>query len=49
MAVMTWLSPLAKPKELPVRDGVSLQTEPVVKLAGALVILGVIIFFIIFW
>lgn len=49
MAVMTSLSPLAKPKELPVRDGVSLQTEPVVKLAGALVILGVIIFFIIFW
>jgi len=49
MAVMTWLAPLAKPKEFPVRDGVSLQTEPVVKLAGGLVILGVIIFFIIFW
>lgn len=49
MAVMTWLSPLAKPKALPVRDGVSLQTEPVVKLAGSLVILGVIILFILFW
>jgi SSS family solute:Na+ symporter len=49
MAVMTCLAPLAKPKELPVREGVSLQTEPVVKLAGSLVILGVIIFFIVFW
>lgn len=49
MVVMTVISPLAKPKELPVRDEISLETEPVVKIAGALVILGVIAFFIIFW
>jgi solute:Na+ symporter, SSS family len=49
MTVMTLVSPLAKAKELPVRQEISLHTEPVVKVAGALVILGVIAFFIIFW
>ena len=49
MTAMTTVSPLAKPKELPVREDVSLVTEPVVKVAGALVILGVIAFFIAFW
>jgi solute:Na+ symporter, SSS family len=49
MIAMTFIAPLAKPKELPTRDGVSLQTEPVVKIAGSLVILGVIAFFIYFW
>ena len=49
MIAMTSIAPLSKPKELPIREGVSLQTEPVVKIAGALVILGVIAFFLIFW
>lgn len=49
MTVMTVVSPLAKPKELPVREEISLRTEPVVKIAGALVILGVVAFFIAFW
>lgn len=49
MTAITWLAPLPKAKELPVREGISLQTEPVVKIAGALVILGVAAFFIIFW
>ena len=49
MIAMTSIAPLSKPKELPIREGVSLQTEPVVKIAGGLVILGVIAFFLIFW
>jgi SSS family solute:Na+ symporter len=49
MTVMTLVSPLAKAKELPVRDEISLETEPIVKIAGGLVILGVVLFFIIFW
>lgn len=49
MAAMTAIAPLAKAKELPVREEISLRTEPVVKLASAAVILGVAIFFIVFW
>ena len=49
MAVITAMKPLSKPRELPVREEISLQTEPIVKIAGAAVILGVIAFFIAFW
>ena len=49
MSVITAVSPLSKAKELPVRQEISLQTEPVVKIAGGLVILGVVAFFVIFW
>jgi SSS family solute:Na+ symporter len=49
MTAMTLFSPLAKPKALPVREEISLVTEPIVKIAGGLVILGVVLFFIIFW
>jgi len=49
MCVMTLVSPLEKAKVLPVREEMDAQTEPVVKIAGALVILGVIAFFIAFW
>jgi SSS family solute:Na+ symporter len=49
MTAMTLISPLAKAKALPVREEISLVTEPIVKIAGGLVILGVIAFFIIFW
>ena len=49
MTAMTVVSPLARPKQLPVREEISLHTEPLVKIAGALVIIGVIGFFIAFW
>jgi SSS family solute:Na+ symporter len=49
MTTMTLIASSAKVKELPVREEISLQTEPIVKLAGAAVILGVVIFFIVFW
>lgn len=48
MIVLTIIKPLAEARTLPVREDVSLDTEPVVKVAGGLVILGVIIFFIVF-
>ena len=49
MLAMTLVKPQTKPRELPVREEISLQTDPIVKIAGGLVILGVIAFFIIFW
>jgi hypothetical protein len=49
MAVIGAVSPIQKPRVLPVREEISLKTEGVVKLAGALVIAGVVAFFIAFW
>jgi len=49
MALATLIKPLHKPRVLPVREEISLETEPIVKIAGAAVILGVIAFFIVFW
>lgn len=49
MVAMAVARPLEKPRVLPVREEISLVTEPVVKLAGAAVIVGVIAFFIVFW
>lgn len=51
-AVMGWLAvirPLPRPVTLPVREEMDLRTEPIVYLAGAAVIAGVIAFFIVFW
>lgn len=49
MIVMARISPLPEKKVLPEREGMELKTEPVVYVAGAAVILGVITFFILFW
>jgi SSS family solute:Na+ symporter len=49
MAAITFVKPLHKARELPVREEMNLETEPIVKIAGAAVILGVIAFFIVFW
>jgi SSS family solute:Na+ symporter len=49
MGLITFFKPLDKPRELPVREGVETKTAPEVKLAGALVIAAVAIFYIIFW
>lgn len=49
MTIMTWRAPLPVAKVLPVREEIRLDTEPVVKLAGGLVILGVITLFVLFW
>jgi SSS family solute:Na+ symporter len=49
MGLITFWKPLDKPRELPVRKGVEIKTTPEVKLAGGLVIVGVITFYVIFW
>ena len=49
MTVLTVIAPVRTIKQLPVREEISLETEPIVKIAGAAVILGVIAFFIAFW
>jgi SSS family solute:Na+ symporter len=49
MTLITLARPLPEPKRLPERQDVSLETSPVVKFAGAAVILGVVVFFIVFW
>jgi hypothetical protein len=45
---LTLIYPLPEPRTLPVREEVAIETEPVVKIAGGLVILAVVAFFIIF-
>ena len=40
--------PMPEPKRLPERAEISLETAPVVKISGALVILAVVVFFIVF-
>ena len=49
MILMTLVTPRTTPSSLPVRAEIILKTEPVVKIAGAAIILGVIVFFITFW
>lgn len=49
MVVLTLAMPRSKPRELPVREAVSLETDLVVKVAGGLVIAAVVVFFYIFW
>ncbi len=49
MGIITAIRPLHRPRTLPVREEMDVETEPVVKLAGAAVIAGVVIFFIVFW
>ena len=49
MGLITFIKPLDKPRELPVREGIETKTAPEVKLAGGLVIAAVAVFYIIFW
>ena len=49
MVAWTVLAPRSHPKSLPVREEISLDTEPVVYITGALVILAVLAFFAVFW
>lgn len=48
MTVITIAVPLDKPRILPIRDDMNVGTDPIVKVAGALVIIGVAVFYIIF-
>ncbi len=49
MGLITFFKPLDRPRELPVREDIETKTAPEVKLAGALVIAAVAVFYIIFW
>ena len=49
MGLITFFRPLAEPRKLPVRSDVDVKTAPEVKLFGAVVLLAVITFIIIFW
>jgi SSS family solute:Na+ symporter len=48
MVLLTLIKPLAKPRKLPVRADMDMTTSPVVYVAGAAVIAGVVLFFIVF-
>lgn len=48
MVAMTVAAPLPEPRKLPVREDISLSTEPIVKIAAAAVIAGVAALFLIF-
>lgn len=49
MTLITFLRPLEEPKELPTRDDIVIKTSTEAKVLGSLVIVGVIVFYIIFW
>lgn len=49
MGLITLVWPLKEPRRLPERAEMALETAPVVKLAGAAVITGVAVFFLVFW
>jgi len=49
MGLVTFWKPLKEPKELPVREGIEVKPAPEVKIMGALVVVAVVIFYIIFW
>lgn len=49
LGFITLVWPLAEPRRLPERSEMAIETAPVVKLAGAAVIAGVVLFFVLFW
>ncbi|HEY0946438.1 MAG TPA: sodium/solute symporter [Opitutaceae bacterium] len=49
MGGITFLWPLAQPRVLPVRKEMEVRTDPVVRLAGLIVIAATILFFVVFW
>lgn len=49
MGLITLARPLQEPRRLPVRNDLDMSTSPAVATAGTLVILGVALFFLVFW
>lgn len=49
MGLVTLAAPMSEPKVLPERKDIDLQTDPKTKMLGAAVILGVIVFIVVFW
>lgn len=48
MCLLTFIKPLNEPKPLPVRQEMNVRTESMVYVAGAVVIVAVVIFFVVF-
>ncbi len=49
MGIITIIRPLKTPKVMPVRDDIDMTIAPSVKFLGGIVIMGVVMFYIIFW
>lgn len=49
MALITLWRPLKEPRRLPVRHDLDMRTSPGVMMAGVAVIVGVAVFFVVFW
>jgi len=49
LGVATVVKPLTEPVEMPVRNEIETETSKAVYLAGGLVIVGVVLFYILFW
>jgi len=49
MTIITLCKPLEKAKVLPVRDDIVIETSTSTKMLGGLVIVGVVVFYVIFW
>ena len=49
MGLITFWFPLAEPKRLPVREDMNAETEPLVRWAGIAVVVGVAVFYLVFW
>jgi len=49
MGLITFFKPLDEPRKLPVRKDLDVKTAPEVKVAGALVMIAVVLFIIFFW
>jgi len=49
MGLITFIKPLEEPRKLPVREDIEIKTAPEVKIAGAVVMAGVVLFMVIFW
>lgn len=49
MGLITFFKPLKEPKPLPIRKEMDIRTEFKIKWIGAMVIAGVIVFYVLFW
>lgn len=49
MGLITFVKPRNEPSVLPVREGIDTRTAPIVKTAGAAVVLMVAVFYVVFW
>jgi SSS family solute:Na+ symporter len=49
MFLITFFKPLETPRKLPIREDIVIKTTPAAKILGGLVVIGVAVFYLIFW